>query len=173
MEVKKAVRIGANPVFTRRRVVALTLAALLPYRPYWTPRQGGFEVTLSGIRQDWNRWSQVLQLVSSACVFGGWRHFLVCPQCGHRAMALYQTGDGFACRGCAGLRYVSKTVSDDLRLMHHFADLADALEHRPGPNPRRYFRYASRENLHGTRGLRRVSEKLTRWTARLNRERRR
>jgi hypothetical protein len=153
VEAKMALRISAPPLFTRR-VVGLTVAALLPYRPYWTPRPGGFEVTLSGTHQYGARWSQVLQLVSSACSFGGSRHFLVCQRCRHRAMALYQTGDLFARRRCAGLRYVSANWTDHIRLGHHYGNLKAQLACRPGRKPPRFGRYEFYELLHWHLGLR-------------------
>lgn len=164
MEIKKAVRISANPVFTRRRVVGLTVAALLPYRPHWTPRTGGFEVKLSGALPDGRPWQQTVQLVSRSCHFGGWRHYLRCPGCWHTAMALFWGSNMFVCRQCAGLRYVSANWSDHIRLGHHYGNLKALLAYRPGRKPPRFGRYDFYERLHWHLGLRRI----LRWTDRVD-----
>ncbi len=155
MQVKKAVKISANAVFTRRRVVGLTVAELLPYRPHWTPRSGGFEARLSGALPDGRPWQQTMQLVSSPCHFGGWRHYLWCPGCGHTAMSLFWGSTMFVCRRCAGLRYTSKIWRDPIRLMHHYCGLMGHLA-RPGRRPARYYRAALNEELAGIRWARHV-----------------
>ena len=141
METKKAVRISANPLFIRR-AVALTLETLLAHRPNWTPQRNGFAVTAAGDLSDGTPWQQTIRLVSRACHFGGWRHFLVCPRCGGWGLALYWSADRFfVCRGCAGLRYFSKTWSAASRLWRPYDVLASDLRHRPGVKPVRYLRY--------------------------------
>jgi len=58
---------------------------------------------------------------------------------------LYFSGNGFVCRECLGLRYVSRNISDVGHLMAHYRRLAWELERRPGRKPKRYWRYVSRE----------------------------
>jgi len=138
---KKAVKTSANPMFTRR-AVALTVAALLQYRPFWTPQRGGFEVTVAGSLPDGTPWQQTIRLASRPCHFGGWRHFLAGHRCGGLAMALYWSADlSFVCRGCAGLHYFTKNWSDAGRLWPQYDALASELRHRPGVKPSRYCRY--------------------------------
>jgi hypothetical protein len=141
VETKKTLRISANPLLTRQ-VVSLTLAMLLPYRQHWTPQRDGFAATVAADLPDGTPWQQTIRLISRPCRFGGWRHFLVCHRCGGGGLALYWSADSFfVCRGCAGLRYFSKTWNAASRLWRLYDELASDLRHRPGVKPVRYFRY--------------------------------
>lgn len=134
--------------------MSLTVAALLPHRPYWMPRSDGFEVTVAGGLPDGTPWQQTIRLVSRSSRFGGGRHFLVCHRCGGRVMALYWSVDFFlVCRACGGLRYFAKNWSDPDRLWPRYDVLASELRHRPGAKPKRYFRYDLRAKLNLARDL--------------------
>ncbi|HXN07357.1 MAG TPA: hypothetical protein VN944_09875 [Nitrospiria bacterium] len=80
---------------------------------------------------------------SQACHLGGKRYWICCPLCGKRRYALFlrDIKGGFLCRDCLELRYVSKTVLSPIRLSRHYGNLAEALEHRPGPKPKRYRKF--------------------------------
>ena len=161
MEVKKALTLSAHIQFTRRPA-GLTVAALLPYRPHWTPRPGGFAVAVSGSLPDGMYWTQVLQLVSRPCRFGGSRHYLLCPRCWHWSLALYWAKDRFACRRCAGLRYVSATLHDSWRLNSHYCELVEVRDHRPGRKPKRYDRYSLNAFMNEIRALHQFSRDIGR-----------
>lgn len=90
--------------------------------------------------------SHRLLLFPQSSRFGGQRYWVICPMCGIRRYALYFNPyrGGFACRVCYGLRYMSKTLSKPAYLAHHYERLWESLDHRPGPKPRRYWRYLER-----------------------------
>ncbi len=125
--------VSASPLFTRR-CLCLTVGALLRFRAYWAPcGSGRYEVTLDVAHEDQTITRHRLFLASQPNHFGGRRYYLICPACGRRACALYCVRGEFRCRKCTRLRYVSKTWRKDWRLTHHYADLVEALRHRPGP----------------------------------------
>lgn len=135
---KIALKCSTNLRLRRRGVPMLTLAVLAPFRTAWTPTAGGFEVQLAGQSADGLPWSQTVQLASRVCPFGGWRFYLCCPWCGQRALSLFWDRDCFVCRRCANLQYVSQTVRDPIRLMHHYGRLTESLA-CPGRRPRRFY----------------------------------
>jgi len=55
---------------------------------------------------------QSIQLSRSACHFGGYRSWFVCPRvgCGRRVASLYMVGGLFWCRHCHQLNYESQQV---------------------------------------------------------------
>lgn len=118
--------------------------------------QGSFSVKW---RDEEGDQQHTLKLTSQPCFFGGARLWFRCPRCGCRAYSLYWHR-GFACRRCAGLRYVSQYVSADGRLWPHYDRLATQLRHRPGPKAVRFFRYAIRAEWHLTRDLARGVRRL-------------
>lgn len=87
-----------------------------------------------------------IALVGQACRLGGLRWWIRCPICSEKVYALYHADGRLACSKCQRLKYVTKTVSDSARLMNHYADLAESLKKRPGPKPKRFWRYVSRED---------------------------
>ncbi len=162
--------VSASPLFTRR-CLCLTVGALLRFRAYWAPcGSGRYEVTLDVAHEDQTITRHRLFLASQPNHFGGRRYYLICPACGRRACALYCVRGEFRCRKCTRLRYVSKTWRKDWRLTHHYADLVEALRHRPGPKPVRYFRYSFWSDLHCARGLLRLSRQLDAIDARRRRK---
>src|ERR1700693_3698426 len=80
---------------------------------------------------------------SKVCHFGGKRYWIGCPSCGKCRYSLFlrDIRGGFLCRDCLELRYVSNTVFAPHRLSRHYGNLAEALEHRPGPKPKRYWKF--------------------------------
>jgi len=159
-----------SPMFTLRRS-SITMRDVQRFRSAWnekvipsvgrlsrnsTPPSPSFEITLTvqylGRQGNEREETQILQLLPQRCHFGGCRWWFVCPSCPRRVYALYLDGK-FKCRACAALQYRSRNWSDNVRLMHHYADLVEGLDRRPGPNPRRYRRYVAQENHHGSLGL--------------------
>jgi hypothetical protein len=84
-----------------------------------------------------------LTLGSQSCNFGGKRFWIACPLCGKRRYSLHlrDIQQGFLCRECLEHRYVSKTVSSPFRLSNQYENLVKALDHRPGPKPKRYRKF--------------------------------
>jgi len=104
---------------------------------------------------------QTILLATQACHFGGERYWFVCPTCKGRAYSLYPHG-GLSCWRCAGLRYVSRTWSDECKLWRHYDVLATALRYRPGPKPARFFRYAIYAQVHFARDMARLLRRIER-----------
>jgi hypothetical protein len=102
-----------------------------------------------------------IRLIAQPCYFGGYRFWFGCPSCLRRVYTLY-IAKGVKCRTCAGLRYCSRNWSSHLRLMHHYTDLMMLMDLRPGPRPRRFFRYDSLQHRHGLLGLAAMSRSLER-----------
>lgn len=48
---------------------------------------------------------QTIEVASTPCNYGGYRYWLVCPQCGKRYGVLYFKNDRWACRKCQKLVY--------------------------------------------------------------------
>ena len=48
---------------------------------------------------------QNIELVTTACNYGGKRYWLYCPDCGKRVRVLYYSGNHFTCRTCSKLLY--------------------------------------------------------------------
>lgn len=139
MLVEKPLSLSASSPLLTRRASRLTLASLLPLHEQWTACPGGgFEVGLTWTGKDGTPGKQVLRLVSVPCTFGGFRRYLVCPQCGRRAMSLFWGATALVCRSCAGLSYVSRAWRDPIRLMHRYDEFAAQLA-RPGRRPARYY----------------------------------
>ena len=51
---------------------------------------------------------QRVKTETSACHFGGQRHWFTCPRCSKRVAVLYAPGRYFACRQCGGLAYATQ-----------------------------------------------------------------
>lgn len=61
--------------------------------------------------------SSQIELDSSYCFFGGFRHWFLCPGkegsfCNERVATLYLVGNEFACRHCYNLTYKTRNLSD-------------------------------------------------------------
>ena len=69
-------------------------------------------VLLSFSRQvdggDWEDVKQKIYLDQTACNFGGYRDWFLCPDCGERVAILYGVGKYFLCRHCHNLVYESQ-----------------------------------------------------------------
>ncbi|MBZ0301142.1 MAG: hypothetical protein K8J31_15450 [Anaerolineae bacterium] len=52
---------------------------------------------------------QQFRLTRTACNYGGWRYWLICPRCFRRCGKVYKPGYGgsYACRKCHDLSYIS------------------------------------------------------------------
>ena len=65
----------------------------------------------AGIEETRTPPGQGIALIRTACRYGGWRYWLVCPDCGRRCLIVYRPGgyglSGFACRECHHLTYES------------------------------------------------------------------
>ncbi|QEA32127.1 hypothetical protein [Secundilactobacillus malefermentans] len=48
---------------------------------------------------------QLLEITKTACNYGGWRYWFVCPSCQKRFTALYCKNERWMCRKCHGLLY--------------------------------------------------------------------
>ncbi len=57
----------------------------------------------------WRHAAQIVAITRTACRFGGYRQWFVCPSCKGRAGLLYFAGDSLACRSCHGLAYRSQS----------------------------------------------------------------
>ena len=102
-----------------------------------------------------------LTLKSQSCRFGGSRWWAACPRCRKYAAILY-LADGFvACRKCHRLKYLSQVCSDAPRLMNHYARLREDIDRRPGPRPKRYWRYLAKEDFY----VRKVMDEMKKWAA--------
>lgn len=55
---------------------------------------------------EWNSVAYPIWLTRTACNFGGWRTWWLCPHCGRRVAVLYG-GSKYACRHCYDLTYKS------------------------------------------------------------------
>lgn len=108
-----------------------------------------------------------LILKRQPCRFGGYRWWAACPRCQRYAAVLYFVDGRVACRICHRLKYMSHVCSNAPRLMHHYARLREALEHRPGPKSRRYWTYLAKEDFN----VRRVTEGLQKWGQTMSRQR--
>ena len=53
--------------------------------------------------------NQVIRLTSTACHFGGFRHWFECPICSGRVGVLFMRASRFACRHCQRLAYDSQS----------------------------------------------------------------
>jgi hypothetical protein len=61
---------------------------------------------------------QTINVESSPCNFGGWRHYFTCPGCRNRRYKLRLGGSGFYCRQCYRLPYYSQECCDLDGLIH-------------------------------------------------------
>lgn len=104
-----------------------------------------------------------LHLKRRACRFGGFRWWAACPRCRKSVALLYFADAVIACRKCHGLKYLSQMCSDAPRLMHHYARLREDIDRRPGPKPKRYWRYLTKEDFY----VRKVMIGMHKWAARL------
>lgn len=68
-----------------------------------------------------------LQLVWSACPFGGHRGFVQCPHCSRRAVLLYLARGSWLCRRCAGVVYPSTRQGDYDRALAKLAKVRRAM----------------------------------------------
>ena len=143
------------------------LGGILPRRPTPAAAKGVvLNVDLAwSFEQHTPKTEERLVLHPQACRFGGVRWWFSCPHCRKRAYALYGHNGCLACRQCQGLRYISRTWSKPMKLMHFYSALREGLERRPGPKPARYWRHLEREDRY-TRivleGLRQYGKKLNR-----------
>ena len=51
---------------------------------------------------------QVINFAKTACTFGGFRFWFVCPDCNRRCASLYKRKNHFTCRVCHRFKYVRK-----------------------------------------------------------------
>lgn len=102
-----------------------------------------------------------LTLKSRPCRFGGSRWWAACPRCRRYVAILYLADDFVACRKCHRLKYLSQVCSDAPRLMNHYARLREDIDRRPGPRPKRYWRYLAKEDFY----VRKVMEGMKKWGA--------
>ena len=68
-----------------------------------------------------------LQLVWSACPFGGHRAFVQCPHCSRRAVVLYLARGLWRCRRCAGVVHPSTRQDDYYRALAKLAGVRRAM----------------------------------------------
>lgn len=68
-----------------------------------------------------------LQLVWSACPFGGHRAFVQCPHCSRRAVVLYLARGSWRCRRCAGVVHPSTRQDDYYRALAKLAGVRRAM----------------------------------------------
>ncbi|ASF48083.1 hypothetical protein [Methylovulum psychrotolerans] len=83
---------------------------------------------------DWEPLDYAVILQTTACHYGGVRHWFTCPavRCGKRVAVLYQGGKYFACRNCYRLAYRSQRDTQSDRLIHKADKLRDKLGWEPG-----------------------------------------
>lgn len=62
-----------------------------------------------------------IKISSTACHFGGWRYWFVCPTCGQRRRVLFAPGTYWRCGPCVGITYESSNESH--RFDHVFREL--------------------------------------------------
>lgn len=141
-------------LFTRR-VYALTVDILLPFRLAWTPMTNGFAITLSVLRESGTPDPLVVNLVALPCAFGGQRYYFRCPACGRRRVILYWNDDRLLCQSCAQLRYASVTWASDERLEAHYQRRQRALDAGLGRISARAARFGMRAEIHAARYFRR------------------
>ncbi len=59
--------------------------------------------------EDWQDVKDTIRLVQTACHFGGYRKWFICPSCSKRVGILYGPSKFFRCRTCYGLAYASQS----------------------------------------------------------------
>jgi len=93
-----------------------------------------------------------VKLVSTPCRYGGKRWWFLCPNrnCGRRNSILYECGDYFVCRTCAGLHYESQKYRkySFLRILCDADDYGQTLKRwfyrgKPTRKHRRYLKMTS------------------------------
>lgn len=72
----------------------------------------------SGARK-WENVTEYVPLSWTACNYGGWRPWFICPgaSCGRRVGKLYSAGRYFLCRHCYGLAYASQRENTSGRML--------------------------------------------------------
>lgn len=67
--------------------------------------------------EEWQPVTQIIQLDSSACNYGGNRQWFLCPNCGCRCAILYGADVLFLCRKCYNLPYDSQMLGGISRVI--------------------------------------------------------
>lgn len=73
-----------------------------------------------------------VELSATPLNFGGWRRWMVCPECGTRREALHVLAHRLACRVCLGTRYGSQHENKRARLIRRIEKLRHRLGWSPG-----------------------------------------
>lgn len=103
------------------------------------PKEGFAERFESGVALLDKATGKFIYMTRTACTYGGWRYWLICPLCSRRCGKLYRVGrySRCACRICLNLTYSSAQDARKYnnRLMPHFRfkwimDRWSRLEHR-------------------------------------------
>ncbi len=66
---------------------------------------------------EWESVEQSIPFDKTACNYGGFRIWFLCPRCNRRVAVVYGAGKYFLCRHCYGLTYSSQQESKPYRLM--------------------------------------------------------
>lgn len=66
---------------------------------------------------EWEDVEEVVRFDRTACNYGGYRMWFLCPHCWRRVAILYGAGKYFLCRHCYNLAYTSQQLSPSDRLM--------------------------------------------------------
>lgn len=66
---------------------------------------------------EWEDVEEVVKFDRTACNYGGYRMWFLCPRCWQRVAVLYGAGKYFLCRHCYDLTYTSQQESGPDRLM--------------------------------------------------------
>jgi hypothetical protein len=84
----------------------------------------------NGAGHEWEDVQEPVSLVWTACNFGGWRPWFICPgaACGRRVAVLYGPGKYFLCRHCYDLFYESQRENE----MHRALRRAQVIRERLG-----------------------------------------
>ena len=68
--------------------------------------------------EDWGSVEQRINFEQTACYYGGYRLWLLCPRCSRRVLLLYGAGKYFFCRHCYRLTYSSQQENYPNRMLH-------------------------------------------------------
>ena len=93
-------------------------------RIQWTLTPGDTQIFVNGcsVLLDW-----------TACTYGGYRAWFLCPDCGRRVALLYLHGSGRAsCRTCLNLDYASQRESKEDRAIRRYNKIRRRLGWKPG-----------------------------------------
>ena len=100
-------------------------------RETWTVEPGvykvgcAYELGLLGVRTEYLEFA--VKVDWQPCTLGGVRPYLYCPRCWRRVTSLWADAPELVCRGCAGVRYPSKSLLTHERKLQRAQEIRQRL----------------------------------------------